>query len=61
MKANFGILPPLDFTSKVGKRERGSAYAERALADLQQMLSKESGDDLNVDLNTVGHAAQVND
>lgn len=32
MKANFGILPPLD--TKVNKRERGRAYAERALADL---------------------------
>lgn len=35
MKANFGILPSLEFSSKVGKRERGSAYAERALSDLQ--------------------------
>ena len=32
MKANFGILPPLD--ARVNKRERGRAYAERALADL---------------------------
>jgi methylenetetrahydrofolate--tRNA-(uracil-5-)-methyltransferase len=32
MKANFGILPPL--TPKVNKRERGQAYANRALADL---------------------------
>ncbi|MCK6538426.1 MAG: methylenetetrahydrofolate--tRNA-(uracil(54)-C(5))-methyltransferase (FADH(2)-oxidizing) TrmFO [Anaerolineales bacterium] len=32
MKANFGILPPLN--AKVNKRERGRAYAERALADL---------------------------
>src|SRR5215510_14420663 len=39
MKANFGILPPLEFMSKVGKRERGSAYAERALADLQIALN----------------------
>jgi methylenetetrahydrofolate--tRNA-(uracil-5-)-methyltransferase len=36
MKANFGILPPLD--NKIGKRERGKAYAERALADLQLAL-----------------------
>jgi methylenetetrahydrofolate--tRNA-(uracil-5-)-methyltransferase len=35
MKANFGILPGLEFSSKIGKRERGKAYAERALADLQ--------------------------
>jgi len=34
MKANFGILPPLEVTSKIGKRERGRVYAERALADL---------------------------
>jgi methylenetetrahydrofolate--tRNA-(uracil-5-)-methyltransferase len=39
MKANFGILPPLEFTSKIGKRERGKAYAERALADLRLALS----------------------
>jgi methylenetetrahydrofolate--tRNA-(uracil-5-)-methyltransferase len=34
MKANFGILPPLEFAAKIGKRERGKAYAERALEDL---------------------------
>lgn len=39
MKANFGILPPLELTMKTGKRERGKAYAERALADLQYTLS----------------------
>jgi methylenetetrahydrofolate--tRNA-(uracil-5-)-methyltransferase len=38
MKANFGILPPLDTTSRIGKRERGRAYAERALGDLQLAL-----------------------
>lgn len=37
MKANFGILPPLD--SKVNKRERGKAYAERALKDLLEYKS----------------------
>jgi len=36
MKANFGIMPPLD--SKIGKRERGMAYAERSLADLENIL-----------------------
>ena len=41
MKANFGILPPLEFRSKIGKRDRGKAYAERALADLQLALPKE--------------------
>jgi methylenetetrahydrofolate--tRNA-(uracil-5-)-methyltransferase len=30
MKANFGILPSLDSASKIGKRERGKAYAARA-------------------------------
>lgn len=34
MKANFGILPPLEFAAKIGKRERGRVYAERALEDL---------------------------
>jgi methylenetetrahydrofolate--tRNA-(uracil-5-)-methyltransferase len=42
MKANFGILPPLDTDSKIGKRERGKAYAERALVDLQSMLHQEN-------------------
>jgi methylenetetrahydrofolate--tRNA-(uracil-5-)-methyltransferase len=40
MKANFGILPPLDSSSKIGKRERGKAYAERALGDLQLTLNR---------------------
>jgi methylenetetrahydrofolate--tRNA-(uracil-5-)-methyltransferase len=40
MKANFGILPPLEFASKIGKRERGKAYAERALEDLAFALSR---------------------
>ena len=57
MKANFGILPLLEFISKVGKRERGSAYAERALADLQQTLSKEVRNNIDAIMNTVGHAA----
>jgi len=39
MKANFGILPPLESTAKIGKRERGKAYAERALGDLALALS----------------------
>lgn len=37
MKANFGILPPLE--EKVSKRERGRAYAERALANLLECKS----------------------
>ncbi len=36
MKANFGIFPALE--SRVAKRERGKAYAERALRDLQLTL-----------------------
>jgi methylenetetrahydrofolate--tRNA-(uracil-5-)-methyltransferase len=37
MKANFGILPALD--RKVNKRERGAAYAERALKELQLTMN----------------------
>jgi methylenetetrahydrofolate--tRNA-(uracil-5-)-methyltransferase len=40
MKANFGILPPLEITGKkLNKRERGQAHAARALADLERYLS----------------------
>jgi methylenetetrahydrofolate--tRNA-(uracil-5-)-methyltransferase len=39
MKANFGILPALDTSSKIGKRDRGKAYAERALEHLKLILS----------------------
>lgn len=42
MKANFGILPPIEAASKLGKRERGKAYAERGLADLRAALKKEN-------------------
>jgi methylenetetrahydrofolate--tRNA-(uracil-5-)-methyltransferase len=38
MKANFGILPPLESDAKIGKRERGHAYAERSLADWELLL-----------------------
>lgn len=38
MKANFGILPPIALDKKVGKRERGQIYAERAAAALQEAL-----------------------
>ena len=38
MKANFGIMPM--FETKVIKRERGKAYAERALTDLRTALDK---------------------
>lgn len=44
MKANFGILPALEFTGKKpGKRERGQAYAARAMADLENYLSARGG------------------
>ncbi len=38
MKANFGILPPLLAPPK-SKKERGAAYAERALRDLDEYCS----------------------
>lgn len=37
MKANFGILPPLG-THYPGKKERGAAYAQRSLADLEELI-----------------------
>jgi methylenetetrahydrofolate--tRNA-(uracil-5-)-methyltransferase len=44
MKANFGILPPLEKTGKkMGKRERGKAYADRALIDLETYLQSKLG------------------
>jgi methylenetetrahydrofolate--tRNA-(uracil-5-)-methyltransferase len=39
MKANFGILPPLEAATRGGKLERGRAYAERALSDLEEHLA----------------------
>ncbi|HUH98492.1 MAG TPA: methylenetetrahydrofolate--tRNA-(uracil(54)-C(5))-methyltransferase (FADH(2)-oxidizing) TrmFO [Anaerolineales bacterium] len=38
MKANFGILPPLENTEGRGKRERAKGFADRALADLESFL-----------------------
>lgn len=38
MKANFGILPSLETTARIGKRERGKAYAARALEALAAAL-----------------------
>jgi methylenetetrahydrofolate--tRNA-(uracil-5-)-methyltransferase len=38
MKANFGILPPLAISGKMGKRQRAATYAERALQDLDAYL-----------------------
>jgi methylenetetrahydrofolate--tRNA-(uracil-5-)-methyltransferase len=41
MKANFGIMPPLEQSGKKrGKRERAALRAERALIDLEEYLSK---------------------
>ncbi|MBL8051689.1 MAG: hypothetical protein JNM46_10750, partial [Anaerolineales bacterium] len=39
MKANFGILPELSLTKKIGKRERGQLYAERASMSLREYMS----------------------
>jgi len=39
MKANFGILPPLNTSERLNKRQRAAAYAERALEDLETFLS----------------------
>ncbi len=41
MKANFGILPPLFLTKKVGKREKGMAYSERAASELEKYLTEQ--------------------
>jgi methylenetetrahydrofolate--tRNA-(uracil-5-)-methyltransferase len=38
MKANYGIMPPLDQPPR-GKRERAQAYSARALADLEAYLA----------------------
>ena len=40
MKANFGILPPLEGVQRLGKRQRAQAYAERALAALDTWLEQ---------------------
>ncbi|MBI5825482.1 MAG: methylenetetrahydrofolate--tRNA-(uracil(54)-C(5))-methyltransferase (FADH(2)-oxidizing) TrmFO [Chloroflexi bacterium] len=40
MKANFGILPPLEnLPKKIGKRERGQLYADRAANALNEYLN----------------------
>jgi len=39
MKANFGILPELTLDKKLGKRERGQLYAQRAETSLKEYLS----------------------
>jgi methylenetetrahydrofolate--tRNA-(uracil-5-)-methyltransferase len=60
MKANFGILPPLEFNSKIGKRERGSAYAERALKDLGKVL-QEYQEEKKTIMYKAGYIAQVHE
>lgn len=40
MKANFGILPPLNQTTKMDKNERSSLFARRAEADLSGFLAE---------------------
>lgn len=40
MKANFGILPNLYLTKRIGKREKGAAYAERAANTLETYLKE---------------------
>jgi methylenetetrahydrofolate--tRNA-(uracil-5-)-methyltransferase len=45
MKANFGILPPLDEDKRPkNKRQRAAAYAQRALMDLDAFLSTLDGE-----------------
>ena len=39
MKANFGLMPPLETPKKLKKRERAQAYAQRALEDLDHYLA----------------------
>ena len=39
MKANFGILPELSLDKKLGKRERGALYAQRAETSIKEYLS----------------------
>ncbi len=42
MKANFGILPPLILEKRIGKRERGQLYANRAAKVLEEYLNETS-------------------
>jgi methylenetetrahydrofolate--tRNA-(uracil-5-)-methyltransferase len=41
MKANFGILPPLDVKSKMNKRQRSAAYSGRAIRDMNQYITEQ--------------------
>ena len=40
MKANFGIMLPLDDGKRRGKRDRAKAYAARAIQSLQAWLDE---------------------
>lgn len=42
MKANFGILPPLILEKRIGKRERGQLFANRAAKVLEEYLNETS-------------------
>jgi methylenetetrahydrofolate--tRNA-(uracil-5-)-methyltransferase len=39
MKANYGILQPLEGATRQVKRERARAYADRSLAELELQLA----------------------
>jgi methylenetetrahydrofolate--tRNA-(uracil-5-)-methyltransferase len=41
MKANYGILPPLNNQKRLNKRQRGEAYSERAMQDLSRFRDAE--------------------
>jgi methylenetetrahydrofolate--tRNA-(uracil-5-)-methyltransferase len=38
MKANYGLLPPLEDSEKRGRRERAALQSKRALASLDHFL-----------------------
>ena len=40
MKANFGLMPPLNGEKIHGKRARGQEYSHRSLNIIQDILSK---------------------
>lgn len=46
MKANFGLLPPLENLphKKIGRREKNQLYSERALLDLAKYCKLENGE-----------------
>lgn len=47
MKANFGILPPLESEKRLDKRARAQAYAQRALSSLDSFLTSLSDESLS--------------